>query len=412
MFGTILQRVIAVELLKTFLVVLISLTGLFLLGGLVAEASNRGLAPAQIFKIMPLMIPSMLPYTIPTTTLFATCNVYGRMAKDNEITALRAAGVNLWEILKPAILLGVLATAATSALLYDVIPHSFRAVRQQITGDINEFLITILKRQGSFRHGKLPYVLFAREVHGDRLIDVIVKRKSSPSASAYDTIARAREAHIRIEEQTDPTSKRTGNYVVIDMTQCVVSNSDASGSKPNVGSMQNYKFVEPLPPEVFGDKEYLRSCDVTWPELFQQTEFLRKRNEKTVAKIEATARDVEATGNKELADQLQHYRDVYRSQAREFRCYEAEKHLRPALALGCMCFVLTGVPIGIWASRADFLSSFVIGFLPIIVIYYPILICGTNFAKDGRLPIPIAMWGANAIFAVVAFGMCWRLVRR
>src|SRR5258708_39901407 len=98
------------------------------------------------------------------------------MAKDNEITALRAAGVNLWQILKPAVLLGVLATAATTALLYDVIPNSFRAMRERVTGDMNEFLITVLKRQGSFRHSKLPYVVFAREVHGDRLIDVIVKR--------------------------------------------------------------------------------------------------------------------------------------------------------------------------------------------------------------------------------------------
>ena len=412
MFGTILQRVIASELFKTFFIALISLTGLFLLGGIVAEASQRGLAPAQIFKIIPLMIPSMLPYTIPTTTLFATCNVYGRMAKDNEIIALRAAGVNLWEILKPAILLGVFGTLATATLEYQVIPHSFRAVREQIIGDVNEFLITVLKRQGSFRHGKLPYVLFAREVHGDRLIDVIVKHRAAPNSSVYDTVVRAREAHIRIEEHTDANTHRTGSYVVIDMTQCVVCNNDATGVNPNVMNVQNHRFIEPLPPELLGDKDSLRSCDLTWPELFERATVLEARNENTRAKIGLTEREVEATHNPALNDHLKHYRNVYRGQAREVRCFEAEKHLRPALALGCMCFVLTGVPIGIWANRADFLSSFIIGFLPIIITYYPILICGTNFAKDGRLPIPLAMWSANAIFAVIAVGMCWRLTRR
>src|SRR5258706_15795335 len=120
--GTILQRVIMWELIRIFSITLVSLTALFLLGGLVAEASQRGLAPAQIFSIMPLMVPSMLPYTIPATTLFATCNVYGRLAKDNEITALRPAGVNLWQILPPAVLLRVLATAANGALPYDAVP--------------------------------------------------------------------------------------------------------------------------------------------------------------------------------------------------------------------------------------------------------------------------------------------------
>src|SRR5882724_4651835 len=110
MLGTILQRTIMLELLRVFAITLVSLTGLFLLGGIVAEASNRGLAPYQILSLMPLMVPSSLPYTIPATVLFATCNVYGRMAKDNEIVALRAAGVNLFQILKPAILLGVFAT--------------------------------------------------------------------------------------------------------------------------------------------------------------------------------------------------------------------------------------------------------------------------------------------------------------
>jgi len=49
---------------------------------------------------------------------------------------------------------------------------------------------------------------------------------------------------------------------------------------------------------------------------------------------------------------------------RMYRSFEAEKHLRPALAAGCLCFVLLGACIGVRASRADFLSSFIIGFLP------------------------------------------------
>src|SRR5437867_8119402 len=148
MVSTILQRMIIWDLFKVFAVTLIGLTGLFVLAGLVAEASQRGLAPAQMLSIIPLMIPSMLPYTIPAATLFATVNVYGRMAKDNEITALRAAGVNLRTVLAPSVMLGLASCSTTLILYYQIIPKSFQLVREHLLGDTNELLYTLLKRNG------------------------------------------------------------------------------------------------------------------------------------------------------------------------------------------------------------------------------------------------------------------------
>src|SRR5262245_37644992 len=94
LFWGILHRTIFWELFKVFFLALVGLTGLVLLAGIVAEASQRGLGPAQLLAAIPLIIPSTMPYTIPATTLFATCLVYGRLAADNEILAIKAAGVN------------------------------------------------------------------------------------------------------------------------------------------------------------------------------------------------------------------------------------------------------------------------------------------------------------------------------
>jgi len=401
---------IMIDLLKVFIITLIALTVLFLMGGIVAEASNRGLAPAQILTIIPLLIPSTLPYTIPTTTLFATCNVYGRMAKDNEITALRAAGVNLWTILKPSILLGVVATAVTMTLFWDIIPGSYQQMRNRLAGDVNELLTTLLKRQGSFKHPKTPYVLFAREVHGDRLVDVIFKRKQA-NTQTYDTVARAKEAKLRIETRFDPELDKSYKAVVVEMLQCwVIDNTKSS----NAVTFQKYEFSERLPSEIFGDNDSPRSSDVRWPDLFVRAARYRKREEERTRAIEAQMRDLESRPNPTATERLrlEGALVLQRSGVREYRAFEAEKHLRLALSLGCMCFVLLGAPIGIWTNRADLLSSFVIGFLPVVMIYYPVLICMSNLCKDGRLSIPLAMWSANGLFSIVAVGMCWRLIRR
>src|SRR6266702_6615330 len=95
MFGSILHRMIFRELMRVFVLCLIGITGILLMAGIVAEASQQGLNPAQILAIIPLLIPSTLPYTIPATTLFATCVVYGRLSADNEILAMRASGINM-----------------------------------------------------------------------------------------------------------------------------------------------------------------------------------------------------------------------------------------------------------------------------------------------------------------------------
>src|SRR5438874_3835769 len=94
------------ELAKVFLMSLIGITGMLLMAGIVAEASQHGLTPMQILAAIPLLVPSTLPYTIPATTLFATCVVYGRLAADNEILAIKAAGINILSVVSPSVLLG------------------------------------------------------------------------------------------------------------------------------------------------------------------------------------------------------------------------------------------------------------------------------------------------------------------
>lgn len=129
LFGTILSRLILQELVKVFLLSLVALTGMFLLAGLIQEAAKNGLSPTQILRAIPLFIPNTLPYTIPATTLFATCVVYGRMAHDNEITVLRSAGVHILHLFKPALVLGLTTTAITFFLYLDLIPRTQRLMR-------------------------------------------------------------------------------------------------------------------------------------------------------------------------------------------------------------------------------------------------------------------------------------------
>ena len=72
MIVSILHRQIFFELTRIFLMSLFGITGILVMAGLIQEATQQGLGPAQVLMAIPLLIPNTLPYTIPATTLFAT----------------------------------------------------------------------------------------------------------------------------------------------------------------------------------------------------------------------------------------------------------------------------------------------------------------------------------------------------
>src|SRR4029453_7886307 len=125
----------------------------------------------QVLSAVHLFVPNTLPYTIPATTLFASCVVYGRLSPDNEVVAIKAAGVHLFTILKPALLLGVITTVFTASLYHTVIPRAPQVLSKQLLGNPEELIYNMLRRDRSVRHPKSDYVIFVRDVQGKTLID-------------------------------------------------------------------------------------------------------------------------------------------------------------------------------------------------------------------------------------------------
>src|SRR5689334_7008926 len=166
------------ELTKVFLLSLIGITGILLMAGIIAEASQQGLGPGQILAAIPLLVPSTLPYTIPATTLFATCVVYGRLAADNEILAIKSSGINILQVARPGIILGLAMSAATMGLYYRIIPYTHLLLRSMVFNDAEEFLYALLKKHQMITHSQLSYTIFVKGVQGRKLLDPVFKRKN------------------------------------------------------------------------------------------------------------------------------------------------------------------------------------------------------------------------------------------
>ncbi|HKI19580.1 MAG TPA: LptF/LptG family permease, partial [Isosphaeraceae bacterium] len=82
--------------------------------------------------------------------------------------------------------------------------------------------------------------------------------------------------------------------------------------------------------------------------------------------------------------------------------FETERQLRLSMAVGSLLFVFLGSPVGILFARRDFLSAFISCFVPIIILYYPLMLFGTNLAKEGMIPPVWALWMGNVLLAILA----------
>ena len=184
------------ELLKVFVMALLCITGILLMAGIVAEAAQEGLGPAQILAAIPLLIPSTLPYTIPATTLFACCVTYGRLAADNEILAIKSSGVNILMVARPGLLLGLAMTGVTMSLYWDVIPYSHRLLRRMVFDDAEEMLYSMLRKQHSVNFPSMPFAMWVEGVEGRKLINPVIKRRNPQGKTELTAGAKEAELHV------------------------------------------------------------------------------------------------------------------------------------------------------------------------------------------------------------------------
>ena len=87
-----------------------------------------------------------------------------------------------------------------------------------------------------------------------------------------------------------------------------------------------------------------------------------------------------------------------------------ELHQRLALPPACFLLALIGIPLGVSSRKGGKSSAFVVT-VALAFIYWMGLIAANGLAKQQKLPVGVAMWIPNAVFAVVGIVLLTRLER-
>jgi lipopolysaccharide export system permease protein len=399
-----LQRYVLGEVLRAFLLSLLTMTVIFVLFMVAAEAMrSKLLGPQDVAQLVPYVVPSTLPFTMPVSLLFAVTVVYGRIAGDNEVIAVKSAGLSVMTVIWPTIWLAV----ATSGFLLVVsrgwIPRSAHNAKLVLFKDVEDTFYKFLKRDREFNNPRWPFMIKVRDVDGrvmkDATFNKRAKAKDGSDTYSATIFAKRAELHFDLKE----------SLVRVYLDQAELQNY---GADSDAFLVNGHILEMPIPREgqyalEQAVQEYTNEqIEVELGKARQRIASDRLRQAMVVSFQAANGRFDEINWDavqKSFADHA-----FWEGRVNQF---ETEKQFRFSMAFGSLLFVLLGAPVGILFAKRDFLSAFMTCFLPIIGAYYPFMLLGMNLGKEGQLDPRISLWIGNAILFVGAWLVYPRIIK-
>ncbi|MCA8987310.1 MAG: LptF/LptG family permease [Planctomycetaceae bacterium] len=388
-----LQRYVALELFRVFVMVLMAISILLVFVGVFQQAAENGLGPAEVLQILPYVIYSLLPITIPAAMLLTVTVVYGRMSGDQELIVARAAGINILSLLMPALLMGAVLSCSALLLTDQIIPWSIDKIQETVLVKMEKIFLDQLRSDHQFIDPNGGVAITVIDVEGKTLIKPTIRY--SPKDGQTFTI-QAESANIRfdIAERT-ATIKVVGGY--IDM-------NDGRGAW-----IREEEYPFPLPLMDKQRKARHMAVDMISSELvnLQAAGTERESRQTILSAMNLMTGGFEEFSRQDFVDLMQG--DLVDEQ--RTNKLKAEYHGRFAMASSCFFFVLVGSPISIMQAKRQFLTTFFIVFMPIVFAYYPIIMLSMNQAKNGTLEAWWVMWIANLITGIIGFLLLRKLLQ-
>ncbi|HEX6104936.1 MAG TPA: LptF/LptG family permease [Gemmatimonadales bacterium] len=127
-----LSRYLLRQLAAPFIFALTALTSLMLLSQIAKKFGalvGKGLPWTVITEVFALSVPFIVAMTMPMAVLLAVLYAFSHLAADNEVTAMRASGISVYQLLRPVLVWGVLMSGVNFLFVDQVLPRTNARLR-------------------------------------------------------------------------------------------------------------------------------------------------------------------------------------------------------------------------------------------------------------------------------------------
>ena len=165
------------------------------------ELVGKGLSLKVILEFLAWGSATMLPLSLPLATLLSSMMTLGTLGENNEILAIKAAGISLQRVFIPLGVICVLISVGAFFVSDRLIPVAYNKI-YQLREDIGKTKDEIKIPTGTFYNGIDGYILRvnARNDETDMMHGVMVynhtKNKGNTSLTLADSAEKIGRAHV------------------------------------------------------------------------------------------------------------------------------------------------------------------------------------------------------------------------
>ena len=359
-----LYRYLLREIVPYFLVGVFAFTVILLMQRIIEIVEwvvRKGVPLLDVIYLFICLLPGFFVLTLPTALLLALLFTFSRIHADNELYALKAAGMSLYRLMPPVYLVGIVVTALSLLLTTWAGPLALRGFQSVFVTMATRNMFFGMQERVFF--GGLPgHVIYIEHLDSDqeRFEGILIKDQNFPGGPAYTF---AREGRLRGD-------KHRGRIFL---------------------ELQEGTIQRSLPSE----------------DTFQMARFQRYGLQIDVSRF------LPSVGTRERSDQeltLAELRNRIQERSRkgeDVRRLLLNYHERFALPVGTLVFCTLGIPLALLSQRAGRYTGFSLS-VGIVLLYYVLFQLGTSLVLTGRVPVMLGVWIPNLVLGVLGVMLLWK----
>ena len=396
---------------------------------------GKGLDALTIFEYLYLNLAWIIALSVPMSLLISSVMTFGRMAQQNEITALKSAGVNLYNIIKPAILFGSLVGIGLCLFNNFILPEMNYNARL-LARDIYKKKPELSIEPGYFVDMIPQYTMIVKEMDGKDFKDVKIFSKNQKSEQ---TTIYANQGSLSSDGNMITIDLMDGEIHEIDLSdydyyrkikfkthQIMISmdelmlnrttESNRTDREMRIPQMideikRNKVLIYQIYERINNVKKEIGITNLNANTLESIQDEVEKLKQKQIgiSSSENELNDDSIVSNLENKQYILSLTNNARQFKNEFTLIEnyektnnkfkVEIHKKFTLALACVLFTMVGAPLGILVRNGGMTiaSGLSIAFF---LIYYILLIWGEQLADRNLLNPGLGSWLPNIILFI------------
>jgi len=371
----IIQRYVIREWLINFLLVTsVLLAVVILIAPFFQFQRYMALDEDFIFKVLPYFAPISLVYIIPLSVLLASLFVFGRLSEDNELLAIKAAGIPLLRISRPVLYLAIFLAIGVTMINTELIPYCQSKTRQLT---ISAFKKRIFSESSGADEIKLPNgkITYANYEKGNFESVRLLKFDAQKEELIEELVAQ--QGKINIDEENAQLS--------LDLSKVYITRWEKEKRSGTGAEIATRKYNTP---HLIKTDRLIYTLDVS-------TLFAPSR------------KNLSGLTNRELNELLRQYKD----NPTKTRQVLLNKYQRYSVGLTPLIFALIGIPIGVLVRKGSRVAGIGISMLIVFVGYYPLTMFSNVLGAKNILPVNISVWLGNVVIGTCAIILFYYIIK-